>query len=223
MRRFNHLALFALLALATGAPLAQAAEPAKEEVPEPSRLPVPKGAYRLDKSHATLLFRVDHLGFSFYTGRFARFDAELDFDPRKLATSRVSATVDVASLEVDGPPEGFLTSLMGDKWFDSARFPQMSFRSLRVVPKDAQSFRIEGDLTLLGVSKPVTLDARYNGGYAGHPYDPQARIGFSARGVFKRSDFGMSYGVPDPGSKFGVGEQVEVILEAEFHGPKLAE
>ena len=156
MHRFNHLALFALLALAIGAPLAQAAEPATEDVPGPSKLPVPKGAYRLDKSHATLLFRVDHLGFSFYTGRFARFDAELEFDPRKLAASKVSATVDVASLEVDGPPEGFITALMGEKWFDGARFPQMTFRSLRVVPKDAQNFRIEGELTLLGVSKPVS-------------------------------------------------------------------
>ena len=56
--------------------------------------------------------------------------------------------------------------------------------------------RIEGELTLRGVTRPVSLDARYNGGYAGHPMDPNARIGFSATGRLKRSEFGMKYGIP---------------------------
>ncbi len=68
----------------------------------------------------------------------------------------------------------------------------------------------------------MVLEATYNGGYAGHPYDPRARVGFSAQGTFKRSDFGVSYGIPDPGSSFGVGDQVAVILETEFSGPALA-
>jgi len=66
------------------------------------------------------------------------------------------------------------------------------------------------------------LDAKYNGGYAGHPYDPNARIGFSAQGSFKRSDFGVSYGIPEAGTTFGVGDEVDVILETEFSGPPLA-
>jgi polyisoprenoid-binding protein YceI len=66
------------------------------------------------------------------------------------------------------------------------------------------------------------LDARYNGGYAGHPLDPHARVGFSAHGLIKRSDFGVSLGIPAPGSLFGVGDQVEITLETEFTGPPLA-
>ncbi len=63
------------------------------------------------------------------------------------------------------------------------------------------------------------LDAKYNGGYAGHPYEPQARVGFSAQGSFKRSEFGVSHGIPAAGSSFGVGDEVDVILETEFTGP----
>jgi polyisoprenoid-binding protein YceI len=85
----------------------------------------------------------------------------------------------------------------------------------------ANSFRIHGRLTLHGVTKPVVLEAKYNGGYAGHPYDPQARVGFSAQGTLKRSDFGVSFGLPAPGSSFGVGDEITVILESEFTGPPL--
>jgi len=66
------------------------------------------------------------------------------------------------------------------------------------------------------------LNATLNGGYAGHPMDPRARIGFSAKGVLKRSDFGVAYGIPEPGSNMGVGDNVDVIIEAEFNGPPLA-
>ncbi|MBB5187872.1 polyisoprenoid-binding protein YceI [Zhongshania antarctica] len=64
-------------------------------------------------------------------------------------------------------------------------------------------------------------EATFNGGYAGHPLDPHGRIGFSARGMFKRSDFGISIGIPAPGSTMGVGDDLEVIIEAEFTGPPL--
>jgi len=69
------------------------------------------------------------------------------------------------------------------------------------------------------VTRPLALEARYNGGYASHPYEPHARVGFSAQGKFKRSDFGVSYGIPAPGSIMGVSDEVQVTLESEFTGP----
>ena len=81
------------------------------------------------------------------------------------------------------------------------------------------TFRVNGELTLRGITRPIVLAARYNGGYASHPYEPNARVGFSAQGTFKRSDFGISYGVPAPGTTFGVGDEVAVTLESEFSGP----
>jgi polyisoprenoid-binding protein YceI len=185
--------------------------------------PVPAGAYTLDKPHASLLFRVNHMTFSNFTARFTGLDAKLDFDPAHLANSRVTVTIDPRSISSDNAPPGFLEMLSGKDWLDAEKFPQIAFRSKTVEVTGANTFRIRGELTLHGVTKPVVLDASYNGGYAGHPMDPHARVGFSARGKFKRSDFGVSIGIPAPGSKMGVGDEVEVELESEFSGPALAE
>jgi polyisoprenoid-binding protein YceI len=186
---------------------------------------VPAGTYTVERSHASLLFRVDHLGFSNYTARFKRFDATLQFDPARLESSRVTVSVDSNSIETDFPDPlklDFNAQLRGPEWLDAARHPQMTFESGRVVVTGEKTFRIEGTLTLRGISKPVTLEARYNGGYAGHPMDPNARIGFSAHAQLNRSDFGMSYGIPAPGTTMGVGDMVEIIVEAEFTGPPLS-
>lgn len=189
---------------------------------EPAAAPVPAGAYTLDKAHASLIFRVDHLGFSNFTARFSRFDARLQFDPANPASSSVTVTIDPRSIESDNPPAGFMDLLRGGQWLNTAKYPQMTFRSTRVERSGPNALRIQGDLSLHGVTRPVTLNATYNGGYAGHPMDPHARIGFSARGSLERSQFGIALGVPSPGSTMGVGDRVEIIVEAEFTGPPLA-
>jgi len=209
MRR---LATFATLALAAYAPLATALD-------QNAPAAVPKGAYQIDKLHTSLVFRVSHLGFSTYTGRFTSIDAKLDFDPARLAASRVDVNIDPRSIQADNAPSGFLDSLAGKDWLDAEKFPAMSFRSTSVEVTGKNSFRLHGDLTVHGVTKPLVLDASYNGGYASHPMEPRARIGFSARGSFKRSDFGVSYGIPAPGTTFGIGDEVQVVLETEFSGP----
>ncbi len=186
--------------------------------------PVPAGAYTLDKAHASLIFRVNHIGFSNYTTRFKRFDATLQFDPANMARSSVTVSVDATSLETDYPsPEklDFNAELQNEQWLNTAKFPQMTFRSSKVEVTAPSTLKISGDLTLRGVTRPMVLDATYNGGYEGHPMDPHARVGFSAHGTLKRSDFGMTFGIPAPGTTMGVGDEVEVIIEAEFSGPPL--
>jgi len=205
------LSVCALLVLAA-CPLQSSADPAAT---------VPAGAYTLDRAHASLVFRVNHLGFSNFTGRFTRFEANLQFDPVKPAASRVTVTIDPRSIEADNAPEGFLDMLRGEQWLNAAQFPQMTFRSTKVEHSGADTLHIYGDFTLHGVTRPLILEATFNGGYAGHPLDPQARIGFSASGSFNRSDFGIDYGLPAPGTTMGVGDNVDVIIEAEFSGPPL--
>jgi polyisoprenoid-binding protein YceI len=97
----------------------------------------------------------------------------------------------------------------------------MVFRSTSIERSGANKARITGDFTMHGVTKPLTLEATYNGGYRGHPMDPRARIGFSATGVVKRSDYGVSLALPAPGSQMGVGDEVSIIIEAEFNGPPM--
>ena len=106
---------------------------------------------------------------------------------------------------------------------DTTKFPQIVFQSERVRMTGAKSMEIAGTLTIRGVTRAIVLTASFNGGYAGIPnMDPHARVGFSAHGSFKRSDFGMVFGVPAPGTTMGIGDLIDFSIEAEFSGPPLA-
>lgn len=214
------LALFALAACAPAPSGKDATAPPAGSI-APVATEAPAGSYKLDRSHASLLFRVDHIGFSKYTGRFTDFDARLDFDPKNPANMALIATVEPRSLTLDNPPPGFEAEIRGVNWLDAGRFPEMTFRSTAVQLTAPNAARVTGDFTMHGVTRPVTLDVTFNGGYAGHPMDPNARIGFSGKGALKRSEFGIATGIPAPGTKMGVSDEVEIILEAEFTGPPL--
>jgi polyisoprenoid-binding protein YceI len=205
-------------------PAAQAA-PAVAAAPAEEPVNVPAGAYTIDPFHTSVTFRVDHLGFSNYTARFKKATAQLQFDPANLAASSVTVTVDPKSLETDFPDPklvDFNAELTGPNWLDAGKYPEIVFRSIKVEPTGARTMRIDGELTMHGVTKPMVLDAKFNGGYLGHPMDPKARIGFSATGVLKRSEFGITAGIPEPGTKMGVSDEVSVIVETEFSGPPMA-
>lgn len=203
----------------------QTAAATSDAVPPASTAPVPAGSYTLDKAHSSLIFRVNHLGFSNFTARFKRYDAQLQFDPKNLAASTLTATVDARTLETDYPDPAtldFNAMLQGAEWLNTAQFPEMIFKTTSVDAKGAAAMRINGELTFHGVTHPVSLDATFNGGYAGHPMDPHARIGFSAHGSFNRSDFGFTIGIPAPGTTMGVSDKVDIAIECEFTGPPLA-
>lgn len=226
------LALAVLAALAACSPKQEAAKEPTAQVTEPAAaapaeepVDVPAGAYTIDPAHTSILFRVDHLGFSNYTARFKKATAQLQLDPNNLAASSVTVAVDTQSLETDYPdPKAFDFNgmLLGDEWLSAAKHPEITFRSISVEPTGARTMRINGELTLRGVTRPMVLDARFNGGYRGHPMDPNARIGFSATGVLKRSEYGLTAGIPAPGTKMGVSDEVNVIVETEFSGPPMS-
>jgi polyisoprenoid-binding protein YceI len=116
-----------------------------------------------------------------------------------------------------------LDIVKGPQFLDVAKFSKIVFRSEKIRMTGAKSMVITGTLDLRGVTRPVVLTGTFNGGYPGMPkMDPQARVGFSAHGAFKRSDFGMTYGVPAPGTTMGVGDLIDFSIEAEFNGPPLA-
>ncbi|NWG93234.1 MAG: polyisoprenoid-binding protein [Parvularculaceae bacterium] len=205
-------------------PAAEAAPatPAKDAAPTPTPVATdaPAGEYRLDKSHASLIFKVDHIGYSAYKGSFDDFDATLAFDPKAPETMRVTATISVASLDIPTPPQGFLDELKGPAWLNAAAFPAMTFRSTGVALTGPAAARVDGELEFRGIRAPVAFDTTFNGGYAGFPpYDPNARIGFSAKGSLKRSVFGLLIGIPTPEAPVGVGDDVAFEIEAEFSGP----
>lgn len=187
---------------------------------------LPAGHYVLDKTHASVVAKIKHMGFSNYQFRFTKVDASFDYDPKAPEASKISVTIDPASVDTSTGADAFglkfNKELAGDGWLEANKFPTATFVSTKVEPGAAQTGKVYGDFTLHGVTKPIVLDVTYNGGYPGHPMDPHARVGFSAKGAFKRSDFGIAYGVPAPGTTMGVSDEVQVTIEAEFSGPPLA-
>lgn len=218
MRRSSLLA--AGLVLAACAPSTDKAPAAAPAPVFPAETPAPAGTYRLDKTHASLVFKVDHIGFSNYTGQFRAFDATLQFDPENPEAMAVTATIDALSLDIPSPPDGFLDELKSAAWLDAVGHPEMTFRSTSVTLTASDAARVEGALSFRGVTAPVAMDVVFNGGYQGFPpYDPNARIGFSAKGVLQRSVFGMTIGVPTLEAPVGVGDRVTFEIDAEFTSP----
>lgn len=220
-RLFVSLAVLTLAACSpkpASPPQKTAATPA----PAAAKSTAPAGDYAIDMSHTNISFRVNHLGFSNYTANFDKAEGKLHFDPANPGAMTVEAIIDVASLDLNAPPAGFHDEIMGEGFFNAKAFPTIVFKSTKVEPTGANTAQVTGDLTLHGVTKPVTLDTTFNGGWAANAYDA-ARVGFSAHGTFKRSDFGMSSGIPAPGTTMGVSDEVQFNIESEFgSGSKVA-
>jgi polyisoprenoid-binding protein YceI len=181
--------------------------------------PPPPGTYHIDRGHARVLFQVSHLGLSDYTALFTDYDATLTFDPDNPAAMTLTATIEAASVETHYPDPAlnFNAVVSGPEFLDAGQFPQITFASTAVSVTGENTADVTGDLTLHGVTKPVTLQVSYNGGYGQTDFDPGgARIGFSATGQILRSDFGIAYGIPAPGTTFGVSDAVDITIEAEF-------
>jgi len=178
--------------------------------------------YKIDPTHTSIIWRVKHLGISNYTARFKTFDATLVFNPADLAANSVEVTIDPLSVETDfqgdykashadSPYATWNEDLAKNpSWFNAGAHPQITFKSTSATQSSPTSGTVTGDLTFLGVTKPVTLDVTYNG-MVQLPWTPeQDRIGFSAKTTLKRSDFGMNSNL-----EF-IGDEVEIIIETEF-------
>jgi len=166
------------------------------------------GQFTLDPDHATLLWKINHLGFSTYIGRFNEMDASLNFDPQNVGNSTLEVIINTASLDVNHAE--FAEELRGDNWFDTENFPQAVYRTTSLLEENGNSFVFAGDLTLLGVTAPVNLNVNFNGG--GRNFLTRSNtMGFSASASFLRSDFGLSRF-----TSFGVGDEIELEIHVEF-------
>lgn len=186
---------------------------------------IPAGTYTLDKAHASLLFRVSHMGYSNFTAQFSDFDAQLEFNPAKPEASKLTATIDATSLNTDFPwseKVDFDAQLQNEMWLNTAKYPSITYRSTAIEKTGNNTLLVHGELTLKGITKPVDMRVAFNGGYPGMALDPNARIGFSARGTLQRSAFDIAFGILPPNSNMGVSDTVEFIIEAEFNGPPWA-
>lgn len=197
------------------------AAPLSASAPAPSITDIPAGDYKLDPAHSTLMAKVSHLGFSHFTLWFETFSADLKLDPANPSAATLNATIDPASIMIPAPTDEFVKHLQSKDFMSAAEFPAVTFKSTAIEMTGGNTADVTGDLTFRGITKPVKLSMTYNGGYKGHVYEPRARIGFSAHGTFNRSDFGLSYGVPEPGASMGASDEVTIVIESEWLGPAL--
>ncbi len=196
---------FAPVALALTVVALQPAAASAQASTDPAKAPV--GTYAVEPKHTRVLFAVNHMGFTTYYGDFSDVAGSLQLDPAKPSASSVSVTIPVASVSttnsvLDG-------ELKGPQWLDAAAAPTITFKSTKVTPTGANTADIEGDLTLHGVTKPVTLAAKFNA-VGPNPMSHKVTVGFDATAHIKRSDFGVSRYVPL------IGDQVDVIISAAF-------
>lgn len=169
---------------------------------------MPAGTYAVDKTHASLIARVKHMGLAAYTVRFTGFEASYSWDPQSPQTARVEAVFQAASLDTGEPK---FNGEFAEKFLDARDNPTIRFVSTSIVQTSPGKGTMTGDLTLRGVTKPVTLDVTFDGFRSGIGGQ---RSGFSAKGVIKRSEFGSTFLLNPPLAM--VGDEVELILELEF-------
>ncbi|MAQ71939.1 MAG: hypothetical protein CL565_07065 [Alphaproteobacteria bacterium] len=163
--------------------------------------------YEFDKKHTMIMFNVGHMGMSHSWGKFLDFDGDIKFDEESPESSSVDMTIQTASINMDD--EKWEDHLKNQDFFDVKEYPTMTFKSTGIQTTGGNTGKLTGDLTLLGVTKPITLDVTFN--KAGkRPMGNAYAAGFSAKGEVTRSEFGMDYGIPM------VDDKVNLIIEVEI-------
>ena len=185
---------------------------------------VPAGNYAVDPNHGSITFKLQHLGLSYYTMRFRTYDATVSFDPSNISASKVSAKVKPSDILV-GFPGDYVANHPGtrfksweddlansSKFLNAGEYPEITFTSTSVEAIGERTAKLTGDLTLLGVTKPLQLDVTFDGETASHAFAKVPAVGFSATGKFKRSDFNLGPHLPAE----VVGDEITVSIEGDF-------
>lgn len=170
-------------------------------------------AYKIDPTHTATVFSWNHLGFSTPSANFTDIQGTINVDNEKSANSSVNVTIPVSSINSNVP--ALDKEFQQEGWFDAAKYPNITFKSTKLETKDKKHFKITGDLTVKGITKPVVLDAVLNKRGI-HPMSKLDTVGFNATTSFNRSAFGIGNLVPNVGDKI----TVNITTEASVAAPK---
>jgi polyisoprenoid-binding protein YceI len=167
--------------------------------------------YQIDPKHSAAHFKVRHMMIANVGGEFNNVSGTVDFDAAKPDQSRIEASIDVNSLHTGDPQRD--AHIKGGDFFDAAQFPAITFRSSKVSAAGS-GYQVAGDLTLHGVTKPVTLTVDSVSPEVTDPWSLQRR-GLSATTTINRKDFGMGWNAPAGGGVM-LSENVEITLDLEM-------
>lgn len=187
--------------------LALAAPALAQTAPSTDPAQAKSGTYKTDPNHALIEFTVLHFGLSNYHGSFGGVTGTLSLDAAAPEKSQVEVHVPMSSVFVQSAK--LVGELNGDKWFDVAKFPEAVFKSTKVTVTGKGSATIAGDLTLHGVTKPVTLDAKFIAA-GDNPFTKVFTVGFEATTKINRGDFGVSFLSPI------IADMVDVTISVPF-------
>lgn len=157
--------------------------------------------YEIDPTHTATVFSWNHFGFSTPSANFSDIQGVIKVDNAKPANSSVDVTIPVSSVNTNVP--ALDKEFQQEGWFNAAKYPNITFKSTKVETKDKKHFKITGNLTVKGITKPVVLDAVLNK-QGEHPMAKVPAIGFNATTSFNRSEFGIGNYVPNVGDKITV-------------------
>jgi polyisoprenoid-binding protein YceI len=178
-------------------------------------LPLAAGVWTEDVNHSGVHFKVRHIGLSNVRGRFNRHEATLTVGDTLDAT-KVEATVDLASVDTNQPDRD--AHLRSTDFFSADEHPTMTFSSTAIRQTGDGEYELDGDLTINGVTKPVTLEVEFQGTEV-FPGDGRLHAGFEAKTVVNRDDFGVDFNMPLSLETFALGKKITVELELQFVAP----
>ena len=162
--------------------------------------------YKLDANHTSVTFQWFHFGFSHPTGKVMNSTGSVTLDQANPAKSSVEVSFPIAGLDTGVP--ALDKEFQGPNWFDAAKYPNATFKSTKVEVTGKDTAKVTGDLTIHGITKPLTLDVKLN--QIGQEMG-KATAGFSATGAINRSDFGLKILLP------AVSDKIDLYIEAEAH------
>lgn len=172
--------------------------------------------YELDTAHSSIDFSVRHLGISNVKGTFSKFSGTISYDPAKPEETKVEAEIDTGSIDTNNTKRD--DHVKSKDFLDTGLFPKMKFVSKEVKVKDEGSLEITGDLTLLKVTKPITLEVTDIVGPGLNPLDKKMHIGAAVKGKLVRQDYGVTWnggGMTGVAGEAAVGDEIKLNFEID--------
>jgi polyisoprenoid-binding protein YceI len=172
-----------------------------------------KATYNIDPSHSCVNFSVRHLMISTVRGSFSGVKGTIVHDTQDPTATTIEAQVDVNTITTNDPTrDGHLKS---PDFFDAEKYPHMTYTSAGVAKGTSSEYTIAGDLTLHGVTKPVTLEVEELSEETKDGWG-KTRIGVTAKGKLKRSDFGLAFNMPLEGGGVVIGDEVKITFDIQL-------
>ena len=169
--------------------------------------------WKLDPAHSSAEFKVKHMMISNVKGRFTGLSGTLLEHATDKSLSSFEASIDVSTINTGDPQRD--AHLKSADFFDVEKYPTMTLKSTKVEPKGEAEYRVTGDLTIHGVTKPVALEVEGPSAPAKDPWG-NTRIGLSATGKINRKDYGLNWNAALETGGFLVGEDVQITLDVQF-------